>query len=105
MKIEKYQKWMAKFDEQAGIQNKGNEIPIALHAAEELGEVAQCVLKLSGWKGKKKTETVEHLAEEICDVITLMAKLANCYDINLDEALRTSQEKLEKRWNVSVDKE
>lgn len=103
MKIEKYQAWMNKFDELAEIQNKGNEIPIALHAAEEMGEVAQCVLKLSGWKGKKN-ETIEHLEEEICDVIGLMAKLANCYDIDLGVAMKRNQEKLEKRWGVTVDK-
>lgn len=102
MKIEKLQTWLMKFDKEAGIVSAGNEVQIALHAAEEMGEVAQCVLKLSGWKSKRE-DTIEHLEEEICDVVLLMTKLANVYGIDMDEALKRAQKKLEKRWGVSVD--
>lgn len=103
MKVESFQQWTKDFDRIAGIDNTGQEIPIALHAAEEMGEVAQCILKLTEWK-KRKDETVEHLQEEICDVIVLMFKLANCYDIDIKEGLEIVKAKLERRWKVSVDK-
>jgi NTP pyrophosphatase (non-canonical NTP hydrolase) len=103
MNIKELQKWTKKFDKLAGVDDEGQGIPIALHAAEEMGEVAQCILKLSGWK-KPKGETVEHLGEEIADVISLMVKLANHYDIDLTERIQNNQEKLQKRWGITVDK-
>lgn len=103
MRVEKLQEWTREFDKAAGIDSTGEEVQIALHAAEEMGEIAQCVLKLSGWKNNR-TDTLEHLEEEIADLTILMFKLANLYGIDMSEALSKCKTKLEKRWKVSVDK-
>lgn len=72
------------------------------HMVSEVGEVAECLNRLTGWKDKP--ETVEHLAEEICDIIVLATKLCNCFNIDLEESMELVKDKLEKRWGLGVDK-
>jgi len=61
---------------------------------EELGEVADELLKLEGVKGEG---SVPRLREELGDLIFSISCLANYYGINLTEALEDSIDKYRKR--------
>lgn len=56
--------------------------------AEEHGEVAACVLGLTGEKKRKEHLTVRDLGYELADVVTYCDLLADQYGIDLGEAVR-----------------
>jgi len=64
---------------------------------EEMGELARLVNHEYGPKKKKETEANQHFSEEIGDVLYTLACFANTHDINLDEALQESINKVETR--------
>lgn len=101
--FKQFQEWTKEADRKRGAAT-GKEVvyPIMNHMVSEVGEVAECINRLTGWKDKPETE--EHLAEEISDIIVLAFKLANCFDIDMDEAMKKVIKKLEGRWNLGVDK-
>lgn len=103
MDFKEFQEWTKEADRQRGAHTGRDVVyPIANHMVSEVGEVAECINRLEGWKDKP--ETIEHLAEEICDIIVLCNKLANCYDIDINESMELVKQKLEKRWGLGVDK-
>lgn len=103
MDFKEFQEWTKEADRRRGAAS-GPEVvyPIVNHMSSEMGEVSECINRLMGWKDKP--ETIEHLAEEISDVFVLGFKLANCYNIDMDEAMQKVKKKLEDRWNLGVDK-
>lgn len=56
--------------------------------AEEHGEVAACVLGLTGEKKRKEHLTIADLGHELGDVVTYCDLLADQYGIDLGEAVR-----------------
>ncbi|MBI2055089.1 MAG: nucleotide pyrophosphohydrolase [Candidatus Sungbacteria bacterium] len=64
---------------------------------EECGEFARLVNHLYGDKKKKKDEATQELEEEIGDIIYTLICFANSHNINLDEAIRRSFDKVMKR--------
>jgi NTP pyrophosphatase (non-canonical NTP hydrolase) len=68
----------------------GQHTPAGLVAciAEEHGEVAACVLGLTGEKKRKEHLTVTNLGHELADVVTYCDLLADQYGIDLGEAVR-----------------
>lgn len=56
--------------------------------AEEHGEVAACVLGLTGEKKRKAHLTIADLGHELADVVTYCDLLADQYGIDLGEAVR-----------------
>ncbi|MGF7229062.1 MAG: MazG nucleotide pyrophosphohydrolase domain-containing protein [Candidatus Saccharibacteria bacterium] len=58
-----------------------------LFMTEEVGEVAKAIRKELGFDGKKP-ETIDHLAEELVDVLNYVLDIANNYDIDLESAFR-----------------
>lgn len=73
----------------------GNPLMMALGVGGEAGEVME-IIKKGHRPGK--TVDVEHLREEIGDVMWYLAVLADYYDIDLEEAAIENTEKLEKRY-------
>lgn len=103
MDFKEFQQWTKEADQKRGAHTGPDVVyPIMNHLVSEVGEVAECLNRLTGWKNKP--ETVEHLAEEISDIIVLAVKLASCFDIDIDDAMEKVKEKLEERWNLQVDK-
>lgn len=64
---------------------------------EEGGELARLINHLYGPKKKKPEEAHQELEEEIGDIIYTLICLANSHDINLDDAIRKSFDKVTKR--------
>lgn len=103
MDYKEFQQWTKDADKERGAHTGLDVVyPIMNHLTSEVGEVAECINRLTGWKDKP--ETIEHLAEEICDIIVLCNKLASCFEIDIDEAMQLVQKKLVKRWGLGVDK-
>lgn len=68
---------------------------IVLHMSEELGEVSRNMLRYSRYK--KEAFDEEKLAEEIIDLLYLTLKLANKFDIDLDEQWNSTWDRYEKK--------
>lgn len=64
--------------------------------AEEVGEFAKAVRKVSGVKVDKQSR-VNDMAEEAADVFWLLIDLCNRLGIDLEEAFRNKEEKNKKR--------
>ncbi|MGE5540789.1 MAG: MazG nucleotide pyrophosphohydrolase domain-containing protein [Bacillota bacterium] len=73
--------------------------PLAITARlfEEGGEFARLVNHVYGPKKKKLDEKKQDMAEEIGDIIYTLICFANAHDIDLDEAIRLSLDKVTER--------
>ncbi|MFH0714375.1 MAG: MazG-like family protein [Candidatus Diapherotrites archaeon] len=67
-----------------------------LDTMSELGEVAKEILKSSDY-GKTHAHYSEKLKEEVGDFYFTLLRLANIYNVDLDEALEMVLQKYEKR--------
>ncbi len=72
-------------------------------AIEELGEVADLLVRKHGFQRKGKEisdeEFKEKLGEELTDVIICLTHLANFSGIDLDEAVKKKLKEMDNRWN------
>ncbi|MFH1125845.1 MAG: MazG-like family protein [Candidatus Altiarchaeota archaeon] len=95
MDIIQMQKQVREFDEKHDwFKDKPSQI--ALHAVEELGELARELLKEEGYK-KGKADKKE-ISNELMDLLYLILKLANKYDLKLDEEWRETLERYAKKY-------
>ena len=85
-----YQRQVREYDNRHG-WNRDDAEDIVLHMSEELGEISRNILRYSGYK--KEIFDREKLAGEITDLLYLLFKLANKFDINL-----------ESEWNLMWDR-
>ncbi len=72
-------------------------------AVEELGEVADLIVRKHGAQRKDKEtyneeEFKERLGEEIADVITTLIHLSNFSDIDLNDAFEKKLKHMDDRW-------
>jgi NTP pyrophosphatase (non-canonical NTP hydrolase) len=58
-----------------------------LFMTEEVGEVAKAIRKELGFDGNKP-ENIDHLAEELVDVLNYVLDIANNYNVDLESAFR-----------------
>lgn len=70
---------------------------ILARLTEEVGELARLVNHEYGPKKKKSDERAQEFQEEIGDILYTLACFANTHDIDLDEALEKSLDKVTKR--------
>lgn len=102
--MEDYQK-----EVDAWFKEKGWEYwePLAITARlfEEGGEFARLVNHVYGPKKKKLDEKVQDMEEEMGDIIYTLICFANSHNINLDEALRKSLDKVTQRDTNRYSKE
>jgi NTP pyrophosphatase (non-canonical NTP hydrolase) len=75
------QKQVRDFDEKKGWIDKPYQT--VLHLQEELGELSSQLLVEEGYK--KGESGREKIAEELSDILYLILKTANHFNINLDE--------------------
>jgi NTP pyrophosphatase (non-canonical NTP hydrolase) len=73
------------------------------YLSQEVGEVAEELLKLSYAEDEAKKEEIRrNLGEEIYDVVWNLCDLANLTGIDLEEAFRRKNEVNRHRWNKST---
>jgi len=72
-------------------------LSILARLTEEVGEFARIVNHTYGEKPKKTTEAVQHVEEELGDVLYTLACFANKNNFDLDKALEKSIQKVEQR--------
>ena len=74
-----------------------------LKAVEELGEVADLLVRRYGFQRKGKElsdeEFKEKLGEEIFDVIVCLINLANFSGIDLEKAAEKKLKEMDRRWD------
>ena len=66
-----------------------------LFLTEEVGELAKAIRKEHGVYGYDKPEDINHLAEELVDILNYVFDIANVYDVDLDTAFR-------EKWEVNA---
>lgn len=76
--------------------NHNSEVTV-MHLIEEFGEVVRQVINP---KLNRDNVNKENLGEEIADIILLTSKLADNYDINIEEAVKYKIKKLKQRHNL-----
>ena len=64
---------------------------------EEVGELARVMARKFGDQSFKKSETADHLADEMADVLWVLICLANQTGIDLTEAFAKNMDKKTKR--------
>jgi len=102
MNISDYQCWLREYDWRRGF-DLVQPSQVVVHLLEELGEIAREVLYAEGYRDpSERTDAVGRLAEELADALIFLTKLANCYGIDLAEAVRASQAKAEARFPVEI---
>jgi NTP pyrophosphatase (non-canonical NTP hydrolase) len=62
-----------------------------------VGEFARLINHEYGPKRKKEGEAAQHFEEEIGDILYTLTCFANTHNIDLDEALKKSLEKVQSR--------
>jgi NTP pyrophosphatase (non-canonical NTP hydrolase) len=70
---------------------------ILARLTEEVGEFARVINDRFGPKDKKSTEAVQQIEEEIGDIMFTLICFANAQDIDLDEAIQSSIDKVADR--------
>ncbi len=69
--------------------NKNNHLEIFLLLSEEIGELAKAVRNRTGlYAEKNQTPNNDELELEFADVLNYLFDLANCFNINLEDAFR-----------------
>ena len=69
--------------------DKNNHLEIFLLLSEELGELAKAIRNKTGLYAEKKDEkNNDELELEFADVLNYIFDLANCFNINLEDAFR-----------------
>ena len=70
-----------------------------MHLIEEIGEVANQLNKPN-----IRNEEIEKqkLAEELSDVLLFIARIANIYGIDLEDAIKGKINKLKQKWGLDI---
>ncbi len=96
--ISDYQKELRQID-----KKKGDDYTsmLLLAIVEEVGEMARAYLAMKGRKPRnKRAQQDESYKQEMGDVIVAIMKLANLRDINLDERIRYTLQKIRKKRQI-----
>lgn len=70
---------------------------IMVRLMEETGELARLVNHIWGPKKKKSTEAVQNVEDEVGDILYTLICFANANNIDLDQAIKKSLDKVMKR--------
>ena len=99
MHIREFQRWLEAYDRARG-WDRVHPSHTLVHVLEEMGEIARGVLALEGYKPGEAGTGRARLAEEFGDCLTLLFKLAYQCGVDVEEALKTNQAKIEERYSV-----
>jgi NTP pyrophosphatase (non-canonical NTP hydrolase) len=72
-------------------------LEIMARLSEETGELARELNHRYGPKKKKSSEETKEIADEISDILITVCCLANSHNIDLDEAMKRTIDKLHNR--------
>lgn len=89
-----FQKQVSSYDKKYGWE-KDKSSHIVLHLLEELGEVGRLILREERYK--KEEFKKKELGQELTDVLYLTLKLANKFDIKLDEEWKNMWKRYQKK--------
>ncbi len=92
--LTKLQNKVSEYDRRYG-WDKDKVGHIVLHMSEELGEISRRILRLEGYKTEEFSK--KELAEELTDILYLILKLANKFEINLDDEWNSMWKRYEKK--------
>lgn len=98
-----YQQWFREYDQLRGL-NADRPLESLAHLSEEIGEIARHILRLEGVKAMDdavRDAEITALALELSDAFVFLTKLANAYEIEWDETIRSGMTKAEARWDVA----
>ncbi len=77
---------------------RNHDIKVTLiHLVEEFGEIAREIYNQEVGRGKMDKD---NLKGEISDVLMLLAHLANCFDIKIEEAIKRKFSELKERFGL-----
>lgn len=81
--------------------DKNNYLEIFLLLSEEFGELAKAIRNHAGlYTEKAKNNNIYELEEEFADVLNYIFDLANCFNIDLEQAFRKKDKvNSERVWN------
>lgn len=89
--LKDYQEYIKALCKERG-WDKNNPLEIFLLFSEEIGELAKAIRNTNGLyheKNKaKKSDTKTELELEFADVFSYLLDLANCFDVDLEQAFR-----------------
>jgi len=87
--------------------DKNNYLEIFLLLSEEIGELAKSVRNYAGlYTEKRKDNSKFELEEEFADVLNYLFDLANCFDIDLEEAFRKKDKiNASRKWSSKEKKD
>lgn len=99
MTLKKIQQWVKntwKKSPKKGVSEKDE----LLFLFEEIGEIAQAVRKINGYRDDKKSQKAlqKELEKEFGDCIVSLSTLANRYRISLEKGFIKSKESIERRY-------
>ena len=94
--MQKYQKQVDDWFQKQGWEY-WQPMAILARLTEEVGEFARLINDRFGTKDKKPEETKQKAEEEIGDIIFTLICFANAHDIDLDEAIQASIDKVIER--------
>jgi len=94
MTLSEFQNQVREYDEKFG-WTKDSPIQNLVHLQEELGEMARLILAREGYKDGSFSK--QEFAEELVDTLYLTLKLANHYEIDLDDAWACVEERYGKK--------
>lgn len=94
--MKKYQKQVDEWFQTQGWEY-WDPMEILARLTEEVGEFARVINDRFGAKDKKDTEAVQKVEDEIGDIMFTLICFANAHDINLDQAIQESIDKVRDR--------
>jgi NTP pyrophosphatase (non-canonical NTP hydrolase) len=99
MEVKEFQKICVKITDELDVKYNVKRDPQLnmVQLMEELGEICEEINKK---KLRTKEPNIENLKGEIADVVLLLAKMAEMYDIDLEEAVKNKVAELKKRNKI-----
>ncbi len=100
----KYQKWVKKFYSDRGWYQLNTSIRLNF-LVEEIGELSQAIRKYEIGRDRpdeveeSRAESLNHIKEELGDVLDNVLILADKYNLDIDEIIHEHIEKFEKRYH------
>ena len=95
MHLTDFQQWLKKRDRETQWDLQ-TTMQITSHLTEEVGELVQSLNRIYRNTGKR-TEHLTNLGDELVDVFWLLARIANKFEIDLDEKVQVFIQRMEER--------
>jgi len=86
MTINKFQNW-TKENDKASQWNILTTLQCLSHLVEEVGELAQSINRVYEYRGEVQKKYRENLRQELVDTAWFLVKIANRFDINLEDEI------------------